>query len=74
MAEDARSATAQARFTARIVLMLPLIAALIAELASPGFVVGLVANPVSAILACLAIALQIVALVCVRRIAMNVLR
>jgi tight adherence protein B len=71
---DALAATAQARFTARIVLMLPIGAALLAELAHPGFVTGLLGNPVSAFLTCFALVLQVVALFCVRRLALNVLR
>ena len=66
---EAIAATAQARFTARIVLVLPIGAALLAELAQPGLLAGLVANPISAWLTCLALILQIVALVCVRRLA-----
>jgi tight adherence protein B len=71
---EAVAATAQARFTARVVLMLPIGAALLAELAQPGLLAGLLANPVSAWLTCLALALQIVALLCVQRIARAVLR
>ena len=52
---DAIPATAQARFTARIVLVLPIGAALVAELAQPGLLVGLFANPVSAWLTCFAL-------------------
>jgi tight adherence protein B len=71
---DALAATAQARFTARIVLVLPLGAALLAELAHPGFLAGLLANPVSALLTCSALALQAIALLSVRRLALAVLR
>jgi tight adherence protein B len=71
---DALAATAQARFTARIVLVLPIGAALLAELAHPGFVTGLLADPVSAFLTCFALVLQVVALFCVHRLARNVLR
>ena len=42
---DARAATAQARFTARLVLALPLGAAALAELASPGLAAGLAEPP-----------------------------
>ena len=38
---EARTATAQARFTARLVLVLPVGAAALAELASPGLIAGL---------------------------------
>jgi tight adherence protein B len=66
---DARAATAQARFTARLVVGLPLAAAVLAELASPGFVAGLLANPMSASLTALAALLQATALIAVRRLA-----
>lgn len=66
---DARSATAQARFTAWIVTGLPLAGVVLGELAQPGFIVGLVSSPLPALLAGTAMALQVLALVCVRRIA-----
>lgn len=66
---DARSATAQARLTAWIVTGLPLGGIVLGELAQPGFVAGLVAAPAPALLAGTAMVLQVVALVCVRRIA-----
>jgi tight adherence protein B len=71
---DAIAATAQARFTARIVLVLPIGAALIAELAQPGLLAGLAQNPISAWLACFALMLQVIALAAVRRLARNVVR
>jgi tight adherence protein B len=71
---DALAAVAQARFTARIVLVLPIGAALLAELAGPGFIARLVANPVSAFLTCFALVLQVIALACVRRLALQVIR
>ena len=71
---DAIAATAQARFTARIVLVLPVGAALLAELAQPGLLKGLLANPVSAWLTCFAVLLQVIALIAVRRLARNVVR
>jgi tight adherence protein B len=66
---DARAATAQARFTAWLVLALPAGAAAIAELAAPGFVASLARNPLSAWFAGLAVVLQLIALVAVRRLA-----
>jgi tight adherence protein B len=69
---DARAATAQARFTARLVAGLPLCAALLAELGSPGFLAGLLANPLSAWLTGLAALLQLTALVAVRRLGRTV--
>jgi tight adherence protein B len=66
---DARSATAQARFTALLVTGLPLAALGLAELGRPGFVVTLVSDPRSGVLIGLALVLQVVAFACVRRIA-----
>ncbi len=66
---DARAATAQARFTAWLVLGLPAAAACLAELAAPGFLATLAGNPLSAWLAGLGVLLQLVALACVRRLA-----
>jgi tight adherence protein B len=65
---DARAATAQARFTAWLVLGLPLAGAVLAELAAPGFARSLVANPLSAWFAILAALLQLVALACIARL------
>jgi tight adherence protein B len=66
---DARSATAQARFSALLVTGLPFAGIVLGELAAPGFVVALVAAPLPAVLAGSALVLQLVALVWVRRIA-----
>ena len=66
---DARAATAQARFTAWLVLGLPLAGALLSELAAPGFAASLMANPLSACFAVLAALLQLMALVCIGRLA-----
>ena len=71
---DALAATAQARFTARIVLVLPIGAAVLAELAQPGLLSGLLSNPISAWLTCLALVLQLVAMFAVRRLTRNVIR
>lgn len=65
----ARTATAQARFTARLVLAMPVAAAVLAELGSPGFLASLLSNPLSAWLAGFAVVLQLVALAAIRRIA-----
>jgi tight adherence protein B len=65
---EARTATAQARATARIVLGLPVAAAILTELASPGFAARLLAHPASIALVALAAALQLVAIVLVRRL------
>jgi tight adherence protein B len=66
---DARAATAQARFTAWLVLGLPVAAAVVTELAAPGFAVSLLANPLSAWFAALAAVLQLAALICIGRLA-----
>lgn len=66
---DARAATAQARLTAGIVAALPLGGAVLAELASPGLLAGVLADPRSAALLALAILVQGGALLLVRRIA-----
>lgn len=65
---DARAATAQARFTGLIVVLLPLGGALMAELASPGFAAGLAGSFLTAWLAGLALALQVVAALLIRRL------
>jgi tight adherence protein B len=64
---DARSLTAQARFTAVVVAALPAIAAGLAELAHPGYLASLVAQPVTAWLAGLSVVLQVAAWLAVRR-------
>ena len=65
---DARTATAQARFTAWLVVGLPVAAATLAELAAPGFLATLVAAPVPAALGLCALLLQAAGLVAIRRI------
>ena len=66
---DARAATAQARFTARLVLLLPAGAALLTELAAPGFLLGLFADPLPAALVAVSAALQLAGLIAIRRLA-----
>jgi tight adherence protein B len=66
---EARTATAQARFTARLVLVLPLGAAALAELASPGLLHALVAHPLSIWLVLMAALLQGAAIVAIARLA-----
>lgn len=65
---DARAATAQARFTAWLVLGMPLAGAAVAEIAAPGFAASLLANPLSATLAALALLLALAALAAVARL------
>jgi tight adherence protein B len=69
VAADARSATAQARFTAGVVTGLPVAAAALAELAQPGYLLSLVRSPIPGALAGVAAVLQIAALLLVRRLA-----
>jgi tight adherence protein B len=68
-AEDARSATAQARFTGLLVVAMPAGGALFAELIQPGFLLKLLANPAAAMLLALAAALQLAGFVAIRRLA-----
>ena len=68
VAADARSATAQARFTALVVTALPVGAAGLAELAQPGYLLSLVRAPLPAMLAGVAVVLQVAALLAVRRL------
>lgn len=65
---EVRAATAQARLTGVIVVLLPLGGAALAELASPGFVAGLASSFVTAWLVGLAIAMQVAAAVLIRRL------
>ncbi len=65
---DARAATAQARFTGLLVGALPIGAAALAELASPGYLASLAASPVSLWLAACAAGLQVTAIVAIRRL------
>ncbi len=66
---DARSASAQARLTARIVLALPVLGCALAELVAPGAMAAILADPLARILVLAAAGLQFAALVAVRRIA-----
>jgi tight adherence protein B len=66
---DARSATAQARFTAWLVAALPVGAAVLAELARPGYLGSVLHAPLAPVLLAVAASLQLVACVLIRRIA-----
>lgn len=68
VAADARSATAQARFTGLLVVAMPTGAAVFAELIQPGFVGGLLGNPASAALLAVAAALQLAGFAAIRRL------
>jgi tight adherence protein B len=65
---EVRSATAQARFTGALVVALPLGGAALAELASPGFLLGLWSSFLTAWLVGIALVLQLVAAFLIRRL------
>jgi tight adherence protein B len=67
--DEARTATAQARFTGFVVVLLPVGGALLAELASPGYLRGLTRSFLTLWLGGLALVLQAVAAVAIRRLA-----
>ena len=66
--DEVRSATAQARFTALLVVLLPVGGALLAELASPGWFAGLWSSFLTAWLVGLALVLQILAAILMNRL------
>ena len=66
---EVRAATAQARFTGMVVVLMPLGGACLAELGSPGFLAGLASSPLTAVLVGLAIAMQIGAAFAIRHLA-----
>jgi len=68
-AEDARSATAQARFTGLLVVAMPSGAALFAELVQPGFFARMLASPPAAAMLAFAAALQLAGFAAIRRLA-----
>lgn len=65
---DARSATAQARFTGLLVVAMPAGAAVLAELLDPGFVGGLLSDPAAASLLACAAGLQLAGFFVIRRL------
>jgi tight adherence protein B len=65
---EVRAATAQARFTGLLVALLPLGGALLAELASPGWFASLWRSFLTAWLVAIALILQLVAAVAMRRL------
>lgn len=67
--QEARTATAQARFTGLVVVLLPLGGAVLAELASPGYLRGLAGSLLTLWLGGVAIVLQVAAAVLIRRLA-----
>jgi tight adherence protein B len=68
LARDARAVTAQARFTGGLIAALPVGAMALAELASPGYLPGLLRAPAAAAMVVAAIALQVAGLLAIRRL------
>ena len=66
--DEVRSATAQARFTAMLVVLMPVGGGLLAELASPGWFAGLWSSFLTAWLLGIAVVLQLTAAVLTRRL------
>jgi tight adherence protein B len=67
VAEDARSATAQARLTGLLVVAMPSGGALFAELVQPGFLARLLGSPASTVFLALAAGLQLAGFVAIKR-------
>jgi tight adherence protein B len=68
IAEDARSATAQARFTGLLVVAMPTGGALFAELLDPGFLGSLLGSTAPAALLAVAAALQLIGFLAIQRL------
>jgi tight adherence protein B len=68
VADEARAATVQARFTGLLVIALPVGATLFAELLEPGFVAEVLSDPAAAAMLGLAGALQLVGFIAIRRL------
>jgi len=68
LADEVRVATAQARFTGLLVVLLPLGGGLLAELASPGLLAAIVGSALTAWLVIFALGLQLAAAVLIRRL------
>jgi tight adherence protein B len=67
VAEDARAATTQARFTGLLVVALPAGAALFAELLAPGFTARLLSDQAALVMLALSAALQAFGFLAIRR-------
>jgi len=67
VAEEARTATAQARFTGLLVVAMPSGGAVFAELLQPGFLGKLLGSPAATVLLALAAALQVAGFFAIRR-------
>jgi tight adherence protein B len=68
VADEARAATTQARFTGLLVVALPTGAALFAELLDPGFISRVVSEPTSAAMLIAAAGLQLLGFALIRRL------
>lgn len=68
VADEARAATTQARFTGLLVVALPAGAALFAELLQPGFVSRVLSEPASALMLLIAGGLQVAGFALIRRL------
>jgi tight adherence protein B len=68
VADEARAATTQARFTGLLVVALPAGAALFAELLQPGFVSRVLSEPASAVMLMAAAGLQVLGFALIRRL------
>jgi tight adherence protein B len=68
VADDARSATSQARFTGLLVVAMPSGGALFAELLQPGFLGKVLGSPAAAALLALAGGLQLLGFIAIRRL------
>jgi tight adherence protein B len=68
VADEARAATTQARFTGMLVVALPAGAALFAEVLQPGFVSRVVSTPASAVMLLAAGCLQLLGFALIRRL------
>lgn len=68
VAEEAKAATAQARFTGLLVVAMPTGGAIFAELLQPGFLAKLLGSPASAALLALAACLQLAGFFAIRRL------
>jgi len=69
IAEDARSATAQARFTGYLVAAMPAAAALFVELISPGFIGSILGSTPALIISALSAGLQLAGFLAISRLA-----
>jgi tight adherence protein B len=69
VAEDARSATAQARFTGYLVVAMPGAAALFAEMLKPGLVASLLASPAALVVVAVSLGMQAFGFVAISKLA-----